>query len=290
MKIVSLFIVLVSLFSYSLFGQSNFPPSQRALNGFLLGEDAKPVAEGFDSLLKEQKYSDNWTDRVYALDTTGSAYMVFGFADSSDDCQSIQITGSAGTPMHPFLGLTLGDSREKVLEALGSPSQIRHLQARGMQFLQYSNRNYSVELDSLDRLCSIRITGYEGFRNNPPDSLPNLESMFQALRSNNPDLILETLAPDVEVVANDTVFSFVGSPLDVISDPSTTLSQFLYSEDLSLASVNQSQIRAAILDPESVKKNNQMPRFSFPGGSPVKDVVFVVHAGKWRMWEIHFSR
>ncbi|HET9129495.1 MAG TPA: hypothetical protein VFO86_01025, partial [Terriglobia bacterium] len=105
----------------TLFAQQQFPPSQRELNGYLLGEDARPISEGFDSIAREQRYNDGWIDRVYALDSAHAAYMVFGFSDSSDDCLSIQITGEPGTPMHPFLGLRLGDSREKVYNALGKP-------------------------------------------------------------------------------------------------------------------------------------------------------------------------
>lgn len=286
---LSFFLLLVCCTS-ALVSQSKFPPSQRALNGFLLGEDAKPIAEGFDSLLKEQKYNDGWTDRVFLLDTAGTAFMVFGFADSSDDCMSIQVTGRAGTVMHPFLGLRLGDSREKIYKSLGVPSQVRHLPGKGMEFFQYNDRNYSVELDSLGNLWSIRILGYEGFADAPADSLPDIESIFGTLRSNDPEVVMEALAPDVEVIANDTVYSFVGSALDVIGDQASRLSQLLYSGPTSLASLNQSQIRAAALDTESVGNNRQTPRFTFPGGSPITDLVFVAHAGKWRIWEIRFSR
>jgi hypothetical protein len=274
----------------TLLGQLRFPPSQRELNGFLLGEDAKPISGGFDSLLKEQKYSDGWIDRVYSLDTTQTAYMVFGFSDSSDDCLSIQITGKAGTEMHPFLGLRLGDRREKVYEILGPPSQVQHLPTPYLEFLHYSHRNYSVELDSLGSLWSIRIFGYDGLPEVPSDSLPNIETVFQNIQSKDPDLILEALAPDAELILRDSIFSFEGSALDVIKDQSSRFSQLLYSGQSSLASLGRSSISAASLDPESVKNNKLTPMYKFPEPSPVKDIVFVVHAGKWRIWEAHLSR
>jgi hypothetical protein len=274
----------------TLCGQPQYPPSQRELNGFLLGEDAKPLSEVFDSLIKEQKYGDGWIDRVYSLDSTGASYMVFGFSDSSDDCMSIQITGNGSTAMHPFLGLRLGDSRQRVMEILGTPSQVQHLHAPPLEFLLYARRNYSIELDSLGNLCSIRILGYRGFADTPSDSLPNLENIFQLLKSSDPEIILEALAPDVEVIAGDSIYTFSGSALDVIADQSSLLSQFLYSGQTSLASLSASTIRSATLDPESAKKNNATPEFKFSGSSPVKDIVFVVHAGKWRIWETHLSR
>ena len=273
-----------------LLGQFRFPPSQRELNGFILGEDAKPISGGFDSLLKEQKYSDGWVDRVYSLDTTQTAYMVFGFSDSSDDCLSIQITGNAGTEMHPFLGLRLGDRREKVYEILGPPSSTRHLPTQYLEFLHYSNRNYSIELDSLGNLWSIRIFGYSGFPEVPSDSLPNIETVFQSLQSKDPDLILEALAPDAEIFLRDSIFSFEGSALDVIKDPSSRFSQLLYSGQSSVASLSHSFISAATLDPESVKNNKLTPMYKFSEPSSVKDIIFVVHAGKWRIWETHLSR
>jgi len=273
----------------NLLGQMEFPPSQRELNGYLLAEDAKPISEGFDSLIKEQKYNDGWIDRAYSLDTAQSAYMVFGFSDSSDDCLSIQITGKAGTAMHPFLGLRLGDSRARVNEVLGPPSQVRHLRNSRMEFLQYTNRNYSVELDSLGNLWSIRILGYDGFPNAPSDSLPNLETILPALQSGDPDIILEALAPDVELIVGDSVFTFAGSPLEVVEDPNSRLSQLLYSGKTCLASLDETLIQSAKLDSLSIQNNRLVPMFKFPASSPVKDIVFDVHAGKWRIWEAHLA-
>lgn len=280
------FFVLVSLLP----AQSQFPPSQRELNGYLLGEDARPISEGFDSLIKEQRYNDGWIDRAYSLDTLHAAYMVFGFADSSDDCMSIQITGTPGTEMHPFLGLHLGDSRQRVYETLGSPSQIRHLQRGHLEFFQYAERNYSVEIDSLGNLWSIRIIGYDGFPDAPSDTLPDLASTFHSLQSKDAEVILEALAPDAELIVGDSVYTFAGSPLDVVRDRSSVFAQLLYSGESSLASLDQSFIRAAALDSASLKTDPDVPKFEFPPNSPVEDMVFVVHAGKWRIWEARLAR
>ena len=275
--------------SSTLLSQVQFPPSQRELNGYLLGEDAKPISEGFDSVMSQQKYADGWTDCAYSIDTAHSAYMVFGFADSSDDCLSIQITGTAGTEMHPFLGLRLGDAREKVYETLGPPTSERHLMTPHLEFLQYKGRNYSVELDSLGNLWSVRILGYRGFPDKPSDSLPNLVALIQSLQSNDPDVILEALAPDVELMVGDTVYTIEGSARALIKDPTSRFSQLLYSGSPSMASLDLSTVRAGILDPASVKENLFTPTYKFPQSSFVKDVVFVVHAGKWRIWEAHLS-
>lgn len=288
MKRSSWQLVVCFLFACSILqAQTQFPPSQRELNGYLLGEDAKPLSEGFDSLIREQKYSDGWIDRVYSLDTSRSAFMVFGFSDSSDDCLSIQITGKAGTTMYPFLGLRLGDTREKVNDIFGPPTQVQHLPASHLEFLQYRRRNYTVELDSLGLLWSIRILGYRGFPDNPTDSLPTLETVFQSLRSSDPEVILEALAPDAELIVGDSVYTFAGSAFDVVNDRSSRFAQLLYSGASSLASLDQSFIRAATLDPASLSVN--VPKFEFPPNSPVEDMVFVVHAGKWRIWEARLA-
>ncbi len=290
MKSLSRLFFLLSFLSFPASAQSQFPPSQRELNGFLLGEDAAPIGAGFDTLLKEQKYGDGWTDRVYPLDSTGTSFMVFGFADSSDDCMSVQITGKPETPMHPFLGLRLGDAKEKVYRTLGVPSQVRHVQRRAMTFCQYEDRNYSVQLDSLGRLWSVRILDYEGFPGLPPDSLPDLAGTFQALQSGDPEVILDALAPDVELVAHDTAYSFMGSPLDVVSNQATRFSQLLYAGPSCLAALGQAYVRAATLDPQSSDDAAHVLRYTFPVDAPVKDIVFVIHAGKWRIWDAHFSR
>lgn len=270
--------------------QAQNPPSQRGLNGYLLGQDNKALAGGFSILVKEQKYSDGWTDRVYSLDTTRDAFMVFGFSDSSDDCYSIQISGGAGTPMRPFLGLRLGDPREKVMNALGTPSRVQHLQQPALEFLQYARRNYSVELDSLGNLWSVRILGYRGFPDIPADSLPNLLQIFEALRSNDPEKILDVLAPDVQLNDGDSQLTFTGAATAEIEDPNSWMSLLLYSGKSSLATVSDSLVRAATLDLKSFESNRQAPMFRFPEPSPVRDAVFVAHAGKWRIWEAHIAR
>jgi hypothetical protein len=192
--------------------------------------------------------------------------------------------------MRPFLGLKLGDPREKVNQVLGLPTRVQHLQGPYLEFLQYAHRNYSVELDSLGYLWSIRILGYNGFPAVPTDSLPNLQDIFQSLQSNDPETILDALAPDFECIVGDSIYAFAGSAFDVIEDQSSRMSQLLYSGQSSLASLNESMIRNAILDPESVKNNKLTPMFKFPETSPLKDIVFVVHAGRWRIWEAHLSR
>ena len=118
--------VLSVIVSSILHGQIQNPPSQRELNGFLIGQDADAIAGGFSTQPKEQKYDDGWIDRVYALDSLNTSFMVFGYPDSLHDCLSIQITGRMGTEMRPFLGLKLGDPREKIIASLGPPSKVQH--------------------------------------------------------------------------------------------------------------------------------------------------------------------
>lgn len=284
------FFICLFICSATLHGQAQNPPSQRELNGFLLGQDERAIANGFDTLIKEQKYNDGWIDKAYSLDSTRSAYMVFGFPDSTDDCYSIQISGNPGTEMHLFLGLRLGDSREKVNAILGTPSKVQHLPRPYLEFLQYAGRNYSVELDSLGDLWSIRILGYDGYPTTPADSLPNIVDIFSSLKSKDPSRILDVLAPDVELNDGDSQLTFSGAAAAEIADSTSPMSQLLYTGLSSLATMSESTIRAAKVDPQSIVSNKTVPMFRFPRPSPVDDVVFVVHAGKWRIWEAHLSR
>ncbi|HEY6953537.1 MAG TPA: hypothetical protein VI758_14110 [Bacteroidota bacterium] len=284
------FLVFLLVCPITLHGQTQYPPSQRELNGFLLGQDERDIAGWFGTLIKEQKYSDGWTDRAYALDSTSSSFMVFGFPDSVDDCYSIQISGKPGTAMRPFLGLKLGDPREKVIAMLGTPSRVQHLQQPYLEFLQFRGRNYTVELDSLGHLWSIRILGYNGYPANPADSLPDVAEIFSALKSKDPSRILDVLAPDVELNDGDSQLTFSGAAASEIEDPASPMSQLLYTGPSSLATISDSAVKAAALDPQSIAANKLSPMFRFPQPSPVSDIVFVVHAGKWRIWEAHLTR
>ncbi len=143
-------------------------PSQRELNGVLIGQYKDAIAASFAKIIQVDTTTDGWIYRTYALDRSHRAYMSFKFPhDRPDYTASVQIAGDSGTPMIPFLGLVLGDRRESLLIHLGQPKHITHERDLNLDLYDYDDRNYSVEVDSLGRVSSIQILGDDGFAKSP---------------------------------------------------------------------------------------------------------------------------
>src|SRR5205809_7003960 len=93
-------------------------PSQRELNGFLLGQHKDAIAASFAKVLQIDTTSDGWINRSYLLDRPHRAYMSFKFSHGRlDYATSVQVAGDSGTPMVPFVGIVLGSSRQALLSA-----------------------------------------------------------------------------------------------------------------------------------------------------------------------------
>jgi hypothetical protein len=269
------------------------PPSQRELNGFLLGQHEEVLANQFGQPVQQQDFPDGWAYRAYVIDSTHHAYMVFKFSDfRSDYIYSIQIAGDSGTSMYPFVDLRLGDSRAKVTQILGEPSRIEEVPDMGLDALFFENRNYSVELSADGKLFSIQIMGYDGF----PDSLPLLQSpplLGQQLRARDIDRLVEVMAPDMAILVADSITRFSNSARVDLADPTSAVSRLLYSTPGSLGNLLADSAIVGGSDLALRVYEHPLPEtsymvWSFGDDSPLQEIVYQGFAGQWRIWEIRF--
>jgi hypothetical protein len=282
--------ILASLGFYCglLVGEATSQPSQRELNGFLLGQSRRAITSSFQEMIEIRNHEDGWRDVLYWLDSTHSGYMIFGFADTNRGCTAVQLTGQPTLTTLPFLGLRLGDSRASVLAKLGTPDRVQHIDDADVDCYYFPQRNYSVEFDSLDRLFSIRIMRDDGLNDTIPRQMPDLASVISALSTSNTDLILDHLAPDVEIYAADSVYSFKCAARGEIADPQSQLSQMLYSGDRALARIPAVDIVEAEVDLRLIYGEGSKWVYKFRTHSMLKEIVFTIDAGQWRMWEVSF--
>jgi len=285
--------LLVPIVAYILSNSCAAQPatSQRELNGFLLGQSQRAIDASFGTLLAQQRTDDGWTERIYSLDSSYHAFMSFGFPDSTGECLSIQIAGAPGTPMSPFAGLMLGDPRSEVLHLLGSTPAVEHEQDGNLDLLTYPNRNYSVELDSLGRLFSIRLVGYDGFPKRPSTPVDNLTAVGRTLRSHSIDSLIGIISPEFEVSIGDTVLTFGhGARID-LSDSGSRISRFLYNGDSSLLNLLASTpAQNAELKLRLFERHRTGYVYVFPSNSKLREIVFVADSGKWRIYEISVTK
>lgn len=265
-------------------------PSQRELNGFLLGQHKDAIAASFASLIQADTTADGWIDRVYLVDRPHHAYMAFKFPrDRIDFAISVQIAGDSGTPMLPFLGLKLGDRRQALLARLGQPSDVKHEADLNLDLYEYAQRNYSVEVSAQGRVSSIQIFTYDGFPDAPKGVAPSLDSLARALQAGG-DIALQYLMPDVEVYRGGKTIGFThGALADLLSD-TTSISRALFQGPASVAAMlRDSSFRATADVNLRVWEQGGVGWVSkFPAPAPIEELVWKADAGQWRLWELRY--
>ena len=271
-------------------------PSQRELNGFVLGQHRRVVENQFGEPVQETRTPDGWRYAVYVADATHRAYMVFKFPrERSDYMVSIQLAGERGTPMVPFHDVLLGDSVSLVRQYIGPPWVIDTAPDVPLERWTYADRNYSFEFDSTGSLYSIQIFGFDGFPQEPLTPLPLLSQLRTALLERDVDWLMELLAPDVEIYAPGGTYAFERAARVELSDSTTDIRRLLLAEH---SSVRAALADAAIVDGADVVLRvfeRQRPgRFyavwQLPDGSAIQEIVFEAFAGQWRAWEVRFRR
>lgn len=272
---------------------AQFPPTQRELNGFLLGQHRETLRNQFGEPMQEEQTPDGWAYGAYVVDRPHRAYMVFKFSAARPDyIYSIQIAGDSGTVMEPFIGLVLGDDRAAVLDRIGTPTQIDSVVDLGLEVLFYEGRNYSVELDSVGRVHSIQIFGYEGSAD-VPNAMPHLADVALALRQADMDALMRYVAPDIEIFKRDSNIRFDRAARIELKDSTSAMARHLYAGPGSLRHLLADSVLIAGADLALRLFENARPGalyqvWSFTEDAPLVEIVFEAFAGEWRIWEVRF--
>jgi hypothetical protein len=262
-------------------------PSQIELNGFLLGQHRQSLDRALGVPFQVDTQSDGWTDRVYAIDRAHHAYMAFKFAVQRPAyAVSIQVAGTPGTPMRPFLGLTLGATRADIIARLGPPSSVTPEPDLHLELLEYAGRNYSFEVDSTGVLSSIQILGYDGLLERPTSHEPDpLERFRTALTLGAVDSLMAVLAPDVEFYRGSQVETYQRAPRTELEDHASSIWRNLFADSTGLISA----VRARPSDSAvRVQENGIVGLVYKYDAGPVRELFFTWIPGGYRLWEARF--
>jgi len=261
-------------------------PSQRELNGFVIGQHRDALKEAFGKPYEERKTDDGWVYLTYILREKPFVYMIFKFPSNDlDHFISVQIAGDGSAPMAPFAGVSLGASADEVTRKIGRPSKTERLTDPPVEVWRYENRNYSFEFDKDKKLVSIQIFGFDGFAEPPTGPLPPPWNDVQTrLKSTDLDSMMATFSPDAEIYQANELFWIDNSMRKVLSDPKS-----LFRRGLAL--VAKALQHELARQPADVNGRLMMgigvgAVYKFPAGAPVKEIVLLPQAGEWRVWEI----
>jgi hypothetical protein len=280
-------IVFAALLLSTPFSVAQNPPSQRELNGILLGQRrAVMVAEFGKPFSSVPHKDDGGVQEVYAVSADQQTYMACEYATKGNGAPLLlQLTGNTNPKTLPFLGLRLGDSKDKVIQALGKPSSVKSEVEFPVELWEYNDRNYSVEIDRSGRLYSIRIVADYGFPESPSSSIPDFESFRKALLSGKIDHLLEAVSADLEIYRHSDSHNFIAGARKELSDPKTAIAKALVDLKTILSDQNVQG------DPQLRISEHQPPQsvFKFSPPTALKEIAFRWEAGAWRAYEIAFE-
>lgn len=282
---------LASMFGATLWGQTktpDTPPSQRELNGFLLGQYLTVPADLYGKPIREVKAEDGSVNRAYWVDEGHKTYMAFdSTVEDPTRMFSIQLAGEPNPSLRPFLGLHLGDSKQQVVRLLGQPSSATKESDFPATLYSYEGRNYSVELDEHDQLSSIRISGYEGF-DKKMELLADLKRFELSVKNHDLNTLLDQLAGDLEIYRADKVISFSQSGRKELANPHSPITTAILGPGLSVREVYVSERTAG---EGVIRVRTEGPLgyvLKFPKSKILAEIAFDFQAGHWRVYEIRF--
>ena len=260
------------------------PTKVEELNGFALWQYQTAIRHSLGQP-SETIATDSSTSDVHFLSEQG--YMVFEYCKTfPQNVCSIQITGRV-FDMEPFLGLRLGDAKQKVQAVLGPPSNIETSEDTKVQTFRYASSNISVELDEYDRLFTIRVAiTKDMLRSSKPIGDPWAE-FVSALKEHNTAEIMKILRPDVEIQRDGAVLSIEKKYSDFRKAPDQIFMQALQGPEKSVLA------QALTETPEgALRLTRDLGTglvYTFKVGEILNEVVFFPFNGRMRVYEISFK-
>lgn len=266
--------------------QNNFPPSQKSMDGFFIGQHISAVINVLGESDQISSEKDGVSSYAYWLDESHSTFLAFSiFRPESGIIGAIQITGEKSDKIN-FLGLKLGDLKEKVVRVLGKPSSVE-LGTRNSDLYLYNNRNYSVELDKEGKLFSIRILGLDGFEENVEigDFIENFKG---ALNKSDINKISELLMPDVEICTKEDIFKVTKRFLDELSDPNSKIMKYLLFNKNNIRNILNEYKGKIDMQMRITEKGPSGYVYKFPDSKVLEEIFVIEYAGNYRAWEIKY--
>jgi len=265
-------------------------PSQLSLGGFQLGQLISTAEKKFGKPFQVRTTPDDW--QISAFWTSNKHEHLLAFECEGPEKQkisSIQLSGKPTPSNFELGGVTLGAKESEAIKVLGRPSARKTYEDDGVQYtkLEFTGKNYSLELNKEGLVVSIKIIGFDGFPKDP-GSLPTTEPLRKALKKNNFKEFKLLLAPDFEIYRGDKVISYNGPAAEDLTSNSELREVLIGNQGLKAALMSAT----AEEDPQMriTSNGSTFHVVKYPKSSLLQEIVYTRYAGSWRIYEIKFKQ
>ena len=266
-----------------LFGKPVAAQFVTSINGVMLLQNGQSVHAALGRPDLEMRLEAGHAEQYRIGD---SAWIMFGYSDVAPQLvSSIRLYGHLAT-MEPVAGLRLGDTAERVRELLGEPVQKIETEPPGYTEWRFEHFNGALEFDGLGRLYGIRIQVTREFEQLADANARPFDDFLAVLERHDAQAIVDWLAPDVEVYRGDDVLSIDRPFAAFRAEPDAELLRTLDGPSGSVLSEARAEPPVPKVRVWDTRQSGLAYRFEH--SKLLEEVVFVVYAGRWKVWEVSF--
>jgi hypothetical protein len=258
------------------------------LAGFVLGQTRKNAHAQLGRPFQQSKHSDGWVSEFHILKPDTSVYVVLKYnpVDTSK-IFAIELVGDPFLEMHPFRGLKLGDSKEKVFSLLGKFERSETLDDPPVTTYFYNNENYSVDIDDKGLLYGIQIFG--NILEHKPVGSPSIKHFRNAILKKNIDSLVSWLSPDAELHKDGKVITYSVGARPELSNSQSEFTKLLLGDTGSVYFTFAKEYAEGTSESRMHPELNQMTIVDkFFDSNTISEIVFHTHAGRWKVYEVIF--
>lgn len=257
------------------------------LNGFKLNQFREAPTSEYKKPLQNKTFDDGFEFELFLIKPDSTAYMIFEYANwDKNIIWSIQLYGVDESLKINFKDLKMGMTKENVIKEIGEPSSVKSVGEYG-EMLEYENSNYSFEINTNNRLASIKIRDlYSEYYPEPNvEKIPSFKKVLETLKSDN-EKVSEILSPSIEIYKNDKVIFFEHSWRNEIENDLSGIYSLIQESIVGLDKVDttdldeyEENMRVALnQDIKHVLKFKKHPK--------IQEIVMKWEFGKYLIWEI----
>lgn len=260
------------------------------LNGFKLNQFREAPTSEYKKPLQKRTFDDGFEFELFLLKPDSTAYMIFEYANwDKNIIWSIQLFGDDENLNPNFKNLKMGMSKENLIKEIGQPSSIKSVGKYG-EMLEYDNANYSFEINTKNRLSSIKIKELysEYFPEPKLEKIPAFNSILESLQGDNQE-ISEILSPGLEVYQNDEIIFFENSWQNEIENDLSGIYSLIRESIVGLEKVDSSNIDEYEENMRLTLNQNIKHVLKFKKHPKIQEIVMKWEFGKYLIWEIYLK-